>query len=71
MSVPPIGESYRGPEGRTGYLLRQAWHELRAAMDGTLRPHGLTPAQYSARSSGTVWWSAPRIPPTGASFRRT
>jgi len=48
MSVPPIGERYRGPEGRIGYLLRQAWHELRAAMDITLRPHGLTPGQYSA-----------------------
>jgi DNA-binding MarR family transcriptional regulator len=48
MSVPPIGERYRGPEGRIGYLLRQAWHELRAAMDITLRPHGLSPAQYSA-----------------------
>ena len=48
MSVPPIGEGYRGPKGRSGYLLRQAWHELRAAMDITLRPHGLTPAQYSA-----------------------
>ena len=46
MSVPAIGESYRGPEGRSGYLLRQAWRTLEGAMEIALRPHGLTPPQY-------------------------
>jgi DNA-binding MarR family transcriptional regulator len=46
MSVPAIGESYRGPEGRSGYLLRQAWRALEGAMEIALRPHGLTPPQY-------------------------
>jgi DNA-binding MarR family transcriptional regulator len=50
MSVPPIGESYRGVEGRTGYLLRQAWHEFRGAMEAVLREHGISTAQYSALS---------------------
>jgi DNA-binding MarR family transcriptional regulator len=50
MSVPPIGERYRGPEGRSGYLLRQAWHEFRGAMEVALRPHGLSSAQYAALS---------------------
>jgi DNA-binding MarR family transcriptional regulator len=46
VSVPVIGESYRGVEGRSGYLLRQAWRALEGAMEVALRPHGLTPAQY-------------------------
>src|SRR5690348_9724370 len=46
MSVPAIGQSYRGVEGRSGYLLRQAWRALEGAMEIALRPHGLTPAQY-------------------------
>src|ERR671937_320356 len=41
MSVPLIGERYRGAEGRSGYLLRQAWAEFRGAMDDALRPHGI------------------------------
>ncbi|MBV9001582.1 MAG: MarR family transcriptional regulator [Solirubrobacterales bacterium] len=46
MSVPAIGESYRGVEGRSGYLLRQAWRALEGAMEIVLRPHGLSPVQY-------------------------
>ena len=50
MSVPLIGEGYRGVEGRSGYLLRQAWHEFRTAMEVALRPHGLTSPQYAVLS---------------------
>ena len=50
MGVPRIGESYRGPEGHSGYLLRQAWHAFRGAMETALRPHRLTGAQYAALS---------------------
>jgi DNA-binding MarR family transcriptional regulator len=50
VSVPLIGQSYRGVEGHSGYLLRQAWHGFRAAMDLALRPHGLTGAQYAVVS---------------------
>ena len=46
MSVPAIGQSFRGVEGRSGYLLRQAWRVLEGAMEVALRPHGLTPPQY-------------------------
>src|SRR5829696_1252811 len=46
MSVPAIGESYRGVEGHSSYLLRQAWQALSGAMEMALRPHGLTTAQY-------------------------
>src|SRR3954447_1993418 len=46
MSIPAIGESYRGVEGHIGYLLRQAWRALEGAMEITLRPHGLSPPQY-------------------------
>jgi DNA-binding MarR family transcriptional regulator len=48
VSVPLIGERYRGVEGRSGYLLRQAWAEFRSAMDDALRAHGLTAPQYVA-----------------------
>jgi DNA-binding MarR family transcriptional regulator len=48
VSAPLIGQRYRGVEGRTGFLLRQAWFELRAAMEDVLRAHGLTPPQYGA-----------------------
>jgi DNA-binding MarR family transcriptional regulator len=50
VSVPVIGESYRGVDGHSGYLLRQAWAEFRGAMDDALRPHGLTAPQYAALS---------------------
>jgi DNA-binding MarR family transcriptional regulator len=50
VSVPLIGERYRGVEGRSGYLLRQAWAEFRVAMDDALREHGLSAPQYAALS---------------------
>jgi len=50
MSVPPIGQSYRGVEGHSGYLLRQAWRVLEGAMEVALRPHRLTPVQYGVLS---------------------
>src|SRR4051794_20758801 len=50
MPTPRIGERYRGAEGRSGYLLRQAWQAFRAAMEAALRDHGLTGAQYAALS---------------------
>jgi DNA-binding MarR family transcriptional regulator len=50
MTVPAIGQSYRGVEGHSGYLLGQAWRALLGAMEMALRPHGLTPAQYGVLS---------------------
>jgi len=50
VDVPLIGERYRGVEGHSGFLLRQAWQQFRAAFESTLRAHGLTPAQYGALS---------------------
>jgi DNA-binding MarR family transcriptional regulator len=50
MSVPLIGQGYRGVEGRSGFLLRQASHAFGRAMDEALAAHGLSPAQYSALS---------------------
>jgi DNA-binding MarR family transcriptional regulator len=50
LSVPAIGESYRGVEGHSSYLLRQAWQALSAAMDVALRPHGLNGPQYGVLS---------------------
>jgi DNA-binding MarR family transcriptional regulator len=50
MSVPAIGQSYRGVEGHSSYLLRQAWQALSAALDLALRPHGLTGPQYGVLS---------------------
>ena len=50
MTVPLIGERYRGVEGYIGFLLVQTWHALRAALDTALRPHDLTAPQYGALS---------------------
>jgi len=50
VSAPRIGQSYRGAEGHSGYLLRQVWHAFRDAMDTALRAHGLTGAQYAVLS---------------------
>jgi DNA-binding MarR family transcriptional regulator len=50
MTVPLIGERYRGVEGRIGYLLMQASQTLRAALAETLLPHGLSPPQYAVLS---------------------
>jgi DNA-binding MarR family transcriptional regulator len=50
VSAPQIGERYRGVEGHSGYLLRQAWHAFRGTMETALRAHGLTGAQYAVLS---------------------
>ena len=50
MDAPRIGERYRRVEGRSGYLLRQAWTAFRGAMEAALRRHGLSGAQYAALS---------------------
>ena len=50
MSIPVIGQRYRGVEGRSGYLLRQAWQKFHVAMDNALRPQGLSGAQYAVLS---------------------
>jgi DNA-binding MarR family transcriptional regulator len=47
MAVPRIGERYRGVDGPSGYLLRQAWHAFHGAIEAALRAHGLTGAQYA------------------------
>ena len=43
-----LGEDYRGPDGRIGYLLRQTIHAFHTAMEQGLRPYGLTSPQYGA-----------------------
>ena len=45
-----IGEGFRGPDGRVGYLLRQAHQAFRAAAQSDLGPVGLTLPQYSVLS---------------------
>jgi len=50
MSIPLIGQGYRGIEGNSGFLLRQASQTFARAMDTALEPHGLNRAQYSALS---------------------
>ena len=50
MSIPLLGQGFRGIDGRSGFLLRQAWQAFHAAMEAALRPHDLTPAQYGALS---------------------
>jgi DNA-binding MarR family transcriptional regulator len=50
MSIPLIGQSYRGVEGHSGFLLRQAWLALLGATEMALREHGLTLAQYGVLS---------------------
>jgi DNA-binding MarR family transcriptional regulator len=45
-----IGEGFRGPDGRVGYLLRQAHQAFRAAAQSELGPLGLTLPQYSVLS---------------------
>ena len=50
MSPPLIGQHYRGVEGNSGYLLRQASYEFRGAMELALQAQGLTAAQYTAMS---------------------
>jgi DNA-binding MarR family transcriptional regulator len=50
MEMPTVGKGFRGVEGHSGYLLRQAWHAFSTAMEAGLRAHGLTGAQYAALS---------------------
>ena len=50
MTIPLIGERYRGVDGRSGFLLRQAWRRFDVAMEIALRPSGLTPPQYGVLS---------------------
>jgi len=50
MSVPLIGQRYRGVEGRSGFLLRQAWRGFHGAMETALREQGLTAPQYGVLS---------------------
>jgi len=45
-----IGDGFRGPDGRVGYLLRQANQAFRAAVQAGLGPLGLTLPQYSVLS---------------------
>jgi DNA-binding MarR family transcriptional regulator len=45
-----IGDGFRGPEGRVGYLLRQAHQAFRAAAQAELGSLGLTLPQYSILS---------------------
>jgi DNA-binding MarR family transcriptional regulator len=45
-----IGAGFRGPDGRVGYLLRQAHQAFRAAAQAELGPLGLTVPQYSILS---------------------
>jgi DNA-binding MarR family transcriptional regulator len=45
-----IGEGFRGPDGRVGYLLRQAHQAFRGAAQAALRPLGLTMPQYAVLS---------------------
>jgi DNA-binding MarR family transcriptional regulator len=48
--VTAIGEGFRGPDGRVGYLLRQAHQAFRAAALSELGHLGLTLPQYSVLS---------------------
>lgn len=41
-----IGEEYRGPEGRLGYLLRQAQQALWIALESEMRPLGISASQF-------------------------
>jgi DNA-binding MarR family transcriptional regulator len=41
-----IGEDYRGPDGRLGYLLRQAQQALWISLEAALRPLGISASQF-------------------------
>lgn len=45
-----VGEGFRGPDGRVGYLLRQAHQAFRGAAQAELAAIGLTFPQYSVLS---------------------
>jgi DNA-binding MarR family transcriptional regulator len=42
----PLGIDFRGPDGRLGYLLRQAQHALWIALEAALAPLGITASQF-------------------------
>ncbi|HET6866983.1 MAG TPA: MarR family winged helix-turn-helix transcriptional regulator [Solirubrobacteraceae bacterium] len=42
----PLGMGFRGPDGRLGYLLRQAQHALWIALETAMEPLGITAAQF-------------------------
>ena len=42
----PLGVDFRGPDGRLGYLLRQAQHALWIALEAELAPLGITASQF-------------------------
>jgi DNA-binding MarR family transcriptional regulator len=48
--MPEIGDGFRGPDGRVGFLLRQAHQAFRIAAQAGLDPLGLTVPQYSVLS---------------------
>ena len=50
MTVPLIGQRYRGVEGHSGFLLRQAQRAFHGALEAALREHGLSAPQYGALS---------------------
>jgi DNA-binding MarR family transcriptional regulator len=41
-----LGVDFRGPDGRLGYLLRQAQHALWIALEAALSPLGITASQF-------------------------
>ena len=41
-----IGEDYRGPDGRLGYLMRQAQQALWISLEAELRPLGISASQF-------------------------
>lgn len=46
----PVGEGFRGPDGRIGYLLRQAHQAMRTAIDQEVRKLGISAPQFSLLS---------------------
>lgn len=46
-TVPRPGEGKRGPEGHLGYLMRQAYSSVRAAMEKVLADLDVTPPQFA------------------------
>jgi DNA-binding MarR family transcriptional regulator len=45
-----VGEGFRGPDGKVGYLLRQAQQALRHALDSAVTDLGISSPQYSVLS---------------------
>ena len=46
-AVPRPGEGKRGPQGHLGYLVRQAYSSVRAAMERALADLDVTPPQFA------------------------